>query len=239
VLKPATTNRLPALQLGNSDDIAVGDSVIAIGSPLGLQGSVTTGIVSSVNRAVPTNGGGGGSGGGTDSSVLNAIQTDAAINPGNSGGPLVDAQGRVIGMNTAIATLGGGGLGAQGQSGSIGLGFAIPVNQAKRVGEQIINKGKATHAKIGATMDLQYQGTGVRISQSAQAGQDPVTKNGPADKAGLKPGDIISSFDGKPVGGPTDLLALIRSHVPGDKVKLTFKRGSSQSTVDVTLGEAN
>ncbi|MBC6463493.1 S1C family serine protease [Actinomadura sp. HBU206391] len=235
VLKPATTNRLPALQLGNSDDIAVGDSVIAIGSPLGLQGSVTTGIISSVNRAVPTNGEGG------DSSVLNAIQTDAAINPGNSGGPLVDSQGRVIGMNTAIATLGGGGGfgGGQSQGGSIGLGFAIPINQAKRVAEQIINSGKASHARIGATMDLQYQGTGVRIAQSAQEGQQPLVKGGPADRAGLKPGDIITAFDGKPVAGPTDLLAMIRSRAPGDKVKISYKRGSDERTVDITLGEAN
>jgi S1-C subfamily serine protease len=234
VIKPVTTNGLPALQLGNSDDIAVGDSVIAIGSPLGLQGSVTTGIVSSVNRAVPTNRESGG-----DASVLNAIQTDAAINPGNSGGPLVDAQGRVIGMNTAIATLGGGAAGGQAQSGSIGLGFAIPVNQVKRVAEQIINKGKASHAKIGATMDLQYQGTGVRISERTQAGQVPVAKGGPAERAGMKAGDIITSFDGKPVAGPTDLLAMIRSHAPGDKVKITFRRGSSEKTVDVTLGEAD
>ncbi|GAA2095047.1 S1C family serine protease [Actinomadura alba] len=234
VLKPATTNRLPALQLGNSDDIAVGDSVIAIGSPLGLQGSVTTGIVSSVNRAVPTNREGG------DSSVLNAIQTDAAINPGNSGGPLVDSQGRVIGMNTAIATLGGGGgFGGQGQGGSIGLGFAIPINQAKRVAEQIINSGKATHARIGATMDIQYQGSGVRIAQRGQTGEPPLIKGGPAERAGLKAGDIITAFDGKPVGGPDDLLAMIRSHAPGDKVKLTYKRGSAEQTVEVTLGETD
>jgi putative serine protease PepD len=237
VIKPQSMGKLQAMQLGNSNDIAVGDSVIAIGSPLGLQGSVTAGIVSSLNRAVPTSGE---DGAGSDSAVLNAIQTDAAINPGNSGGPLVDAQGRVIGINTAIATLGGGGgFGGQGQSGSIGVGFAIPINQAKRVAEQIINNGKATHARIGATMDLQYQGTGVRIANSVVNGQPPLVKGGPAEQAGLKPGDIITAFDGTPVGSPTDLLALIRSRSPGDKVKITYQRGGKQSTVEVTLGETD
>ena len=237
VIKPQTTNQLQALQLGNSDDLAVGDAVIAIGSPLGLQSSVTTGIVSSLNRAVPTSGEGTST---SDAAVLNAIQTDAAINPGNSGGPLVDAQGRVIGINTAIATLGGGGgLGGQSQGGSIGVGFAIPINQAKRVAEQIINNGKATHARIGATMDLQYQGMGVRIAQGVQGGQPPLVKGGPAERAGLRPGDIITTFDGKPVASPTDLLAMIRSRAPGDKVKITYQRGGKESTVEVTLGETD
>jgi putative serine protease PepD len=236
VIKPSTTNDLPALPLGNSDDIAVGDPVIAIGSPLGLSGTVTSGIVSALNRPVQTQD----ESGGGDSAVLNAIQTDAAINPGNSGGPLVDAQGRVIGINSAIATLGGQGLGSGGQGGSIGVGFAIPVNQARRVAEQLINNGgKATHAIIGATMDLQFQGNGVRIATSTQNNQTPLVRGGPAEKAGLRPGDVITNFDGKPVTRPEELIALIRSHAPGDKVKITYQRGGKQTTVELTLAESN
>ena len=236
VVKPDNTFGLPGLQLGNSDDLAVGDPVIAIGSPLGLQGSVTTGIVSALNRPVGTSG----AGGTGDGSVLNAIQTDAAINPGNSGGPLLDATGRVIGMNTAIATLGGGGggLGGQQESGSIGLGFAIPINQASRVAEEIINHGgKAPqHAIIGISLDQTYQGNGVRVATSAAGGTAPVTPGGPADKIGIKAGDIITAFDGKPVSAPNELVALIRSHQPGDTVKITYTRAGKSTTADITLG---
>jgi putative serine protease PepD len=236
VIKPDTTNNLPVLPLGNSDDIAVGDPVIAIGSPLGLSGTVTTGIVSALNRPVQTQD----ETGSGDAAVLNAIQTDAAINPGNSGGPLVDAQGRVIGINSAIATLGGRGLGGGDQGGNIGVGFAIPVNQAKRVAEQLINNGgKATHAIIGATMDLQFQGNGVRISSTTQGGQAPLVSGGPADTAGLEPGDVITNFDGKPVTRPEELIALIRSKAPGDKVKLTYQRDGKSTTVELTLAESN
>ncbi|HEY7486261.1 MAG TPA: trypsin-like peptidase domain-containing protein [Streptosporangiaceae bacterium] len=235
VIKPGTTNGLPALELGNSDDIAVGDPVMAVGSPLGLAGSVTEGIVSALNRPVQTQGEGGG-----DAAILNAIQTDAAINPGNSGGPLVDAQGRVIGINSAIATLGGQGLGSGDQGGNIGVGFAIPINQAKRVAEQLINNGgKASHAIIGATMDLQYQGNGVKIAATTQQGQPPLVAGGPAEKAGLKPGDVITNFDGKPVTQPEELIALIRSHAPGDKVKLTYQRDGKSTTVELTLAGSN
>ena len=234
VIKPDTTNNLPALELGNSDDIAVGDPVIAIGSPLGLSGTVTTGIVSALNRPVSTQGDGGG-----DAAILNAVQTDAAINPGNSGGPLVDARGRVIGINTAIATVGGQGFGGD-QGGNIGVGFAIPINQGKRVAEQLINNGgKATHAIIGATMDLRYQGDGVRIATEAQGGQAPLISGGPAERAGLRPGDVITNFDGKPVTRPEELIALIRSRAPGDKVKLTYNRGGRPTTVELTLAESN
>ncbi|HEX6473212.1 MAG TPA: trypsin-like peptidase domain-containing protein [Streptosporangiaceae bacterium] len=236
VIKPATTNGRPALPLGNSADIAVGDPVIAIGSPLGLSGTVTSGIVSALNRPVQTQD----QTGGGDSAVLNAIQTDAAINPGNSGGPLVDSQGRVIGINSAIATLGGQGFGSGGQSGNIGVGFAIPINQVKRVAQQLINNGgKATHAIIGATMDLQFQGNGVRIASSTQNGTPPLVSGGPAQKAGLHPGDVITNFDGHPVTRPEELIALIRSHAPGDKVKLTYQRGGKSTTVQLTLAEAN
>ncbi|MWA04754.1 PDZ domain-containing protein [Actinomadura sp. LD22] len=231
VVKVEGQHSLPALALGDSSKLAVGDPVIAIGSPLGLQGSVTTGIVSSLNRAVPTQGEGGG-----DSSYLNAIQTDAAINPGNSGGPLVDAKGRVIGINTAIATLGGQSLGGGSQSGSIGLGFAIPINQGKRVAEEIIRTGQVKMAKLGVLPDPQYQQGGARIMQQAVQGQDPVTKGGPADKAGLKPGDVITKVDDQPIEDATDLIAQIRSRAPGDRIKVTYERGGKETTVEITLG---
>ncbi|NVI91440.1 S1C family serine protease, partial [Actinomadura sp. BRA 177] len=231
VLKPEGQHSLPALPLGDSSKIAVGDPVIAIGSPLGLQGSVTTGIVSSLNRAVPTQGEGGG-----DASYLNAIQTDAAINPGNSGGPLVDANGRVIGINTAIATLGGQSLGGEQRSGSIGLGFAIPINQGKRVAEEIIRSGTVRQAKLGVFPDPRYQDGGAKIMSQQVNGQDPVIKGGPADKAGLKPGDVITKIDDKPIEDATDLIAQIRSRAPGDQIKVTYQRDGKESTVQVTLG---
>lgn len=231
VLKPEGRHSLPPLPVGDSSKIAVGDPVIAIGSPLGLQGSVTTGIVSSLNRAVPTRGEGG-----ADASYLNAIQTDAAINPGNSGGPLVDAQGRVIGINTAIATLGGQSMNGETQSGSIGLGFAIPINQGKRVAEEIIRTGTVRKAKLGVLPDPRYQQGGARIVPQPVNGQDPVTKGGPADKAGLKPGDVITKVNDKPIEDATDLIAQIRSRAPGDQVTLTYERNGKESTAHVTLG---
>ncbi|MDL4772101.1 trypsin-like peptidase domain-containing protein [Actinomadura xylanilytica] len=234
VLKPEGTHSLPPLEVGNSDALAVGDPVIAIGSPLGLQGSVTTGIVSSLNRPVPTKGENGG-----DSSVLNAIQTDAAINPGNSGGPLVDGKGRVIGINTAIATLGGQSLGGEQQSGSIGLGFAIPINQAKRVAEEIIRTGSARRAQLGIGMDQRYQGPGVKIADRAMEGVQPLVKGGPAEQAGLKPGDVITKLGGKPIEDPSDLSAQISSRAPGQKVQLTYQRAGKETTVEITLGTAN
>ncbi|TDC46498.1 PDZ domain-containing protein [Actinomadura sp. KC345] len=229
VLQPEGEHSLPALTVGDSSKIAVGDPVIAIGSPLGLQGSVTTGIVSSMNRAVPTRGEDG------DASFLNAIQTDAAINPGNSGGPLVDAKGRVIGINTAIATLGGQGLGGEQSSGSIGLGFAIPINQGKRIAEEIIRTGSSSQPILGVLPDPNYQEGGARIMPQPVNGQDPVTKGGPAEKAGLKPGDVITRVDDKPIEDATDLIAQIRSRAPGDEVSITYQRGGQESTVKVTL----
>ncbi|CNE22912.1 serine protease PepD [Mycobacterium tuberculosis] len=231
VLKPSGEHSLPPLPLGDSSKIAVGDPVIAIGSPLGLQGSVTTGIVSSLNRAVPTQGEGGG-----DASYLNAIQTDAAINPGNSGGPLVDAKGSVIGINTAIATLGGQTLGGEQQSGSIGLGFAIPINQGKRVAEEIIRTGSVRQAKLGVFPDPRYQNGGAKIMSQQVNGQDPVIKGGPADKAGLKPGDVITKIDGRPIEDATDLIAQIRSRAPGDRITVTYERDGKESSVQLTLG---
>jgi putative serine protease PepD len=234
VLRPEGNHSMPALSLGDSSKLAVGDPVIAIGSPLGLQGSVTTGIVSALNRAVPTRGEGGG-----DGSVLNAIQTDAAINPGNSGGPLVDSSGRVIGINTAIVTLGSGGITGETQGGSIGLGFAIPINQGRRVAEEIINTGRARRAQLGIGMDQTFPGPGVRIPEQAQGGVQPLVKGGPAERAGLRPGDVITKLDGQPIEDPSELAAQIRSKAPGDKVKVTYQRDGKETTVEITLAEAN
>jgi len=212
----------PTLQLGDSEKVAVGDAVIAIGSPLGLAGTVTSGIISAKNRPVTTGSDSG------ESSFINALQTDAAINPGNSGGPLVDATGAVVGVNSAIASLGSS---AGGQSGSIGLGFAIPINQAKKTAEQLIKTGSATYPIMGIAVDTRYTGTGALISSEANG----VTAGGPADKAGLKAGDLIIEIDGVEVNTSDELIVAIRSRNVGDKVKIKFKRNAITREVSVTL----
>lgn len=211
---------LPTVKLGNSDGVTVGDLAVAIGSPLGLEGTVTSGIVSALNRPVTA----GSQSGQGEESFINAIQTDAAINPGNSGGPLVNAGGEVIGVNSAIATLGSG----VSQSGSIGLGFAIPINQAKRVSEELISTGHSTMPIIGVQLDRTYSGEGALV--------DSVNGGGPADKAGIKGGDVVVAVEGVTVDDGTQLIVLIRSRAPGDKVKLTVKRGSDTKDFEVTLG---
>jgi putative serine protease PepD len=222
VVKIAVTG-LTALALGDSDKIQVGDSVIAIGSPLGLSGTVTTGIISAKNRAVTT------SANSTDNSFINALQTDAAINPGNSGGPLVDATGAVIGVNSAIASLGSS---FGGQSGSIGLGFAIPINQAKRTAEQLIRTGVSSHPIIGVSLDANFAGPGARVATTPGS----VSAGSPAAKAGLLPGDVIMSIDGKNVANSDELIVDIRAHAPGDKVLLTYVRGKNAAVkVSLTL----
>ena len=210
----------PTLQLGNSDAAQVGDAVIAIGSPLGLSGTVTSGIISSKNRAVTTGNGSG------ESSFINALQTDAAINPGNSGGPLVDATGAVIGVNSAIAT-----LGFSSQAGSIGLGFAIPINQAKKTTEQLIRTGSATYPIMGISVDTRYTGAGALITSEGVG----ITPGGPAAKAGLRAGDVILEFDGSEVDNSDELIVMIRSKNVGDKVKIKYKRGNLTKEVTVTL----
>jgi putative serine protease PepD len=220
---------LPELRLGESRDVVVGDPVIAVGAPLGLQGSVTTGIVSALNR--PVSAGGEAS---AQSSFINAIQTDAAINPGNSGGPLVDADGDVIGVNSAIAQIPGGG-GAGAQSGSIGVGFAIPSDQVRITVKQLIATGKAVHPVIGVLLDSQYAGPGVRVSTKAPAGQSVIAAGGPADRAGIKPGDVILTLDGQPVTDQDAFVVAIRAHAPGDVVTLTVRTGSRQRSVKLTL----
>lgn len=221
VLKMDVTGA-PTLQLGDSEKVQVGDAVIAIGSPLGLAGTVTSGIISAKNRPVTTGTGSG------ESSFINALQTDAAINPGNSGGPLVDATGAVVGINSAIASLGSS---AGGQSGSIGLGFAIPINQAKKTAEQLIKTGSATYPIMGIAIDTRYSGNGALISSEANG----VTSDGPADKAGIKPGDLIIAIDGVEIASSDELIVAIRSRNVGDKVKIKFKRNAVTREVTVTL----
>lgn len=212
---------LNTVELGDSDRVRVGQQVTAFGSPLGLGGSVTTGIVSAVDRAVgiPAESGAPGA----SDTVLNAIQTDAAINPGNSGGPLVDADGRVVGINSAIATAGPGG-------GSIGVGFSIPINQARRIADQLRSGGKATHAVLGVTVGNDPQLRGAVIQE--------VTPDGAAAKAGLRLQEIVARLGDQRVTTGTDLQAAVRSQPPGSVVQLeVLDAGGATRTVEVTLGE--
>jgi putative serine protease PepD len=224
---------LPVLVLGASEAVRVGDPVIAVGAPLGLNSTVTSGIVSALNRPVTAGGAGASS-----ASFINAIQTDAAINPGNSGGPLLDMAGRVIGVNSAIAQVASS-LSNDGQSGSIGVGFAIPSDQVRKTAEQLIASGKATHPVIGVLVDTTYKGEGVRIANGPQNGSPPITKGGAADKAGLRPGDVVIKLDGRPVTDPDEFVVAIRAKSVGETVVLTVRRGSTERTVRMTLQAAS
>ena len=206
---------LPVAALGDSDVVVVGDATIAIGSPLGLTGTVTSGIVSALNRPVTA-------GDATDVSFISAIQTDAAINPGNSGGPLVNSRGEVIGINSAIATTG---RSVSGQSGSIGLGFAIPINQARRVATELIETGSSSYPVIGVQLDMSYEGQGALVQS--------VVEGGPASETDLAAGDVITAIDGVKVSDGTELVVRIRAKNPGDVVELTLEDGS---VIEVTLG---
>ncbi|MFF9122425.1 S1C family serine protease [Streptomyces sp. NPDC014889] len=230
-LKNAPSDLKP-LALGDSDKVAVGDETIAIGAPFGLSNTVTTGIISAKNRPVAS------SDGGSDSkaSYMSALQTDASINPGNSGGPLLDARGAVIGINSAIQSASSGGLGSAGQSGSIGLGFAIPINQAKYVAQQLIKTGKPVYAKIGASVSLEDTINGAKITDQGVSGSAPVEQGGPAAEAGLKPGDVITKLDNRVIDSGPTLIGEIWTHKPGDKVTVTYKRGGKEHTAELTLG---
>ncbi|WP_399096808.1 trypsin-like peptidase domain-containing protein [Streptomyces sp. BBFR2] len=226
---------LHPLTLGNSDAVRVGDPVVAIGAPYDLANTVTAGIISAKQRPITA---GGEKGDGSDVSYVDALQTDAPINPGNSGGPLVDGRARVIGINSAIRAADGSSPDGSTQGGSIGLGFAIPINQAKRVAEELINTGRATHPVIGVTLEMEYPGDGARVSAAGQGGRNPVTPGGPGAKAGIKGGDVITRLDGAPVHSGDELIVKIRSHRPGDTLTLTLRRGGQDRTVRLTLGSS-
>ncbi|HEX6347588.1 S1C family serine protease [Umezawaea sp.] len=216
VVKAANVTGLPTAELGNSGDLRVGQQVVAVGSPFDLQGTVTSGIVSSLNRPVRAGGEQG-----SQSSVLDAIQTDAAINPGNSGGPLVNMQGQVVGINSAIYSPN---TTSQSQGGSVGIGFAIPIDQARRTAKEITETGKATQTVLGVS---------VKDGENGGALVSEVTAGGAAEKAGLKAGDVITGFDGRKIDTSDALVAAVRSKAPNDKVKLTVGEDKS---VEVTLG---
>ena len=254
---------LTVAPLGNSDDLKVGESVAAIGNPLGLSSTVTTGIVSALNRPVRVQAVQGGSpddedeqdpfglrryfgGGGIlqpsqpekstapTEVTTNAIQVDAAVNPGNSGGPLFDSRGRIVGVTSSIASLSGsGGSTGEGQAGSIGLGFAIPINQASMIATQLIDHGEAVHAALGVMVG-QEVATVDKVSRLGARVQE-INSGSAADKAGLKEGDIITKIDGKPVKGSLSLVGFVRQYAVGDTVELTVVRNGKEQKIPVTL----
>jgi putative serine protease PepD len=214
------TGNLPVIKVGDSAKVSVGDPVIAIGSPLGLASTVTSGIISALNRPVLT---------GSDGleSYVNAIQTDAAINPGNSGGALVDASGKLIGVNSAIATLSSGGA-----SGSIGLGFSIPFNEAKRVVDEIIATGKSTRPVLGVFFDQTYTGIGAKISR--------LSPGDGAEKAGIPAGSVIKSIEGFKITDDVSAIVRIRAATPGSTITIIVElpNNGGLKTFKVTLGSA-
>ncbi len=230
VIRAQNKSGLTPIDLGTSKSLQVGQPVVAVGSPLGLAGTVTTGIVSALNRPVSTSGESGSTG-----TVISAVQTDAPINPGNSGGALVDMNGKLIGINTAIATLGGGSDTSQ-QSGSIGLGFAIPVDQVRRVANELVKTGHATYAQIGMTVLNQAPSN---VSANGAVVKD-VAADGPAAKAGIPTGVVVTRLGDLVIDNGDALVAAVRSHQPGDKVSLTYTdtNGQNAKTVQVTLAGA-
>jgi putative serine protease PepD len=208
---------LPVIPFGDSSKLSIGDPVVAIGSPLGLASTVTSGIISALNRSIITGEAG-------SESYIDAIQTDAAINPGNSGGALLDAQGRMVGVNSAIATLSSGGT-----SGSIGLGFSIPINEAKRIANELIATGASTRPLIGVSFDSTYQGIGALISA--------ITPGGGAERAGIPTGSIIRSINGLRVADNTSAIARILSFAPGTLISVTVDLPTGATKIfKVTLG---
>jgi putative serine protease PepD len=225
---------LKPIALGDANTIKVGDQVMAVGNPLGLAGTVTTGIISALNRPVTT----------TDQStdptaqqsadpvVSNAIQTSAAINPGNSGGALVNSSGQLIGINSAIASLGSS-AGSSSQSGNIGIGFAIPVNEARSIANQLITTGTATHPYLGVSSKDGVVADG--SAKRAAAVLTTVVAGTPADTAGLKTGDAITAVDGNSIDGSLSLVAQVRERNVGDKVNITFIRNGQSQNITITL----
>jgi putative serine protease PepD len=262
VIKVDATDLTPA-EFADSDDLNVGDTAIAIGAPLGLAGTVTDGIVSALNRsitvassAVPEEGDGSEQApdeenpfdfwqfdvpgqqqqaptASSSTISLAVIQTDAAINPGNSGGALLDSEGQVIGINVAIASAGG----SAGQSGSIGVGFAIPSNLAQRIADELIEDGSATHGLLGASVADATASESVPDPEVVGASIEELSQGGAAEAAGLQVGDIITRLNGIPITGKTDLTAQVRALAAGADAEVTYVRDGEANTVDVTLGE--
>lgn len=225
VVRAQGVSGLTPITIGSSNDLKVGQNVVAVGSPLGLQGTVTTGIISALDRPVAT-----GDEQTGQHSVMSAIQTDAAINPGNSGGALVDMNGDLIGVNSAIASLGGGQDSPGAQAGSIGLGFAIPVDQAKRIADELISTGTVQHASLGVQLSSDNSARGALVAG--------VADGSPAASAGLPKGAVITKVDSHVIDGPESLVAAIHSKAPGDNVTVTYNDPSGASqTVQVTLGQ--
>jgi putative serine protease PepD len=223
VIKVQGASGLKAATFAKSDDLKVGQSVLAVGAPLGLANTVTQGIVSTLHRPVRT-------GSSDQFAVIDAVQTDAAINPGNSGGALVDLAGRVVGINSAIATAGG-------SNGNIGVGFAIPSETATKVADQIIRTGRATHSQMGVQVADAPSGTDGAPGLGALI--QTVISGGPASKAGLRQGDVVTKVDDRRVTDADSLIVAIRSHDPGDTVTVTFTRNGSHRTLKVTLASSS
>ena len=226
VIQANAKDLTPAV-LGKSGTLGVGQGVVAIGSPFGLEATVTSGIVSALNRPVTS-----GDEQQDSTTVFPAIQTDAAINPGNSGGALIDLAGQVVGINSAIKTAGGSG---QSEGGNIGLGFAIPIDQAKPIIDELAAKGKATHARLGVQVGDAQSSDGLQTGATLGG----VTSGGAADKAGLKAGDVVTAVDGKAIASGDALVAAVRSHRPDDEVTITFIRNGATQTVKAKLGSDN
>jgi putative serine protease PepD len=223
VIKADGQDDLTPAALGSSRELKVGQQVVAIGSPFGLESTVTSGIISALNRPVAS-----GDLGGKNQTVFPAVQTDAAINPGNSGGPLVDLKGRVIGINSAIRANGM----TSAEAGNIGLGFAIPIDLAKNVSKQLVKGDKVEHARIGVTVGPaiakdDITGIGAEVKE--------VTKDSAGDEAGLEVGDIITAVNDTPIASSNALVASIRGYQPGETITITYQRDGDRRTTDVTL----
>jgi putative serine protease PepD len=232
VLQMKGADNLTPATLGDSDGVDVGEPVMAVGNPLGLAGTVTTGIVSALDRPVTTSNqdGNGPAASSAGPVVTNAIQTDAAVNPGNSGGALVDSSGKVIGVPSSIASLGSS---FEGQSGSIGLGFSIPINEAKSIADQLIANGKAEHPLLGVTLKDGSVKDGNATRSAAIIAE--VSNGTPAATAGLRSDDAIIKVDDELVNGSESLVAQIRERNVGSRVSLTIMRDGKEQTVQVTL----
>ncbi|MDQ0822063.1 putative serine protease PepD [Arthrobacter sp. V4I6] len=240
VVKIAAERLVPAV-LGDSGKVNVGDTVLAIGAPLGLSGTVTDGIVSAANRtietassaAAPSTQGQGRYSTAVQPSIsMNAIQTDAAINPGNSGGALVNSKGEVIGVNVAIATADS----TSSSSGNIGVGFSIPINEAFRVAQEIITTGSATHGQLGLSVQDMASGTSSGFTEGAEI--SAVTLGSGAADAGLKTGDVVTGLAGRSITDASELTAAAHEHAAGTAVNVTYQRGGRELSTDVVLGSA-